>query len=116
MPLTFDPPATDAKDLAMKRQDTADAEGLVRCWLPEAPARQLVNLKKTPILIVVSEASYHAPYDHCTSKFLAQAGVKHSFVRLPEIGIKGNGHMVMIEKNNLDIAAMIAGWLNKNVR
>ena len=26
-----------------------------------------------PILIVTSEASYHAPYDHCTSKYLTQA-------------------------------------------
>lgn len=116
MPLTFDPPATEPKDLAMTRQDKADGADLVRCWLPEAPARQLVNLKTMPILIVVSEASYHAPYDHCTSKFLALSGVKHSFVRLPEIGIKGNGHMMMLEKNNLEIAAMLGGWVKKNVR
>ena len=69
----------------MTRQDKADGTDLVRCWLQDAPApRQLVNLKGIPILIVISEASYHAPYDHCTSKFLTQAGVKHSFVRLPE--------------------------------
>ncbi len=116
MPLTFDPPATEPKDLAMKREERADGEGLVRCWLPEAPARQLVNLKKIPILIVVSEASYHAPYDHCTAKFLAQAGVKNHFVRLQDIGIRGNGHMMMLEKNNLDIAAFLDGWLKKNVR
>jgi pimeloyl-ACP methyl ester carboxylesterase len=116
MPLTFDPPAAEPKDLAMKREERADSEGLVRCWLPEAPARQLVNLRGIPILIVVSEASYHAPYDHCTSKFLAQAGVKNQFVRLPEIGIKGNGHMMMLEKNNLEIAAFLDGWVKKNVR
>jgi pimeloyl-ACP methyl ester carboxylesterase len=116
MPLTFNPPATEPKDLAMAQQDKPDADGLVRCWLPEAPARQLVNLKGIPMLIVVSEASYHAPYDHCTSKFLAQAGVKHSFVRLPEVGIKGNGHMMMLEKNNLEIAAFLNGWVAKNVK
>ena len=42
------------------------------------------TFKGIPILIVVSEASYHAPYDHCTSEFLHQAGVQHEFVRLPD--------------------------------
>ena len=69
-----------------------------------------------PILIVVSEASYHAPYDHCTSEFLKQAGVENEFVRLQDIGIRGNGHMMMLEKNNLDIAAYLVGWTQKNIR
>ena len=116
MPLSFDPPAVDSKDLVMVRQDRADAPNLVRCWQQDAPARQLVNLKGIPILMVSSESSYHVPYDHCTSKFLAQAGVKHSYVRLPEIGIHGNGHMMMLEKNNLEIAAMLNGWMTTNVR
>ena len=46
MPMTFDPPASEAKDLVMVRQEKADSEGLVRCWQQDAPARQLVNLKK----------------------------------------------------------------------
>jgi len=44
---------------------------------------------------------------------LAQAGVKNDFVRLAERGIKGNGHMMMLEKNNLAIAAVIADWLKQ---
>ena len=116
MPLTFDPPASDSKDIVMVRQDKADADGLVRCWQQDAPARQLVNLKGIPILMVTSESSYHVPYDHCTSKFLAQAGVKHQFVRLPDVGIRGNGHMMMLEKNNLEVAAMLDGWVAKNVK
>jgi len=116
MPLTFNPPAAEPKDIVMARQDKADSDGLVRCWQQEAPARQLVNLNSIPILMVTSESSYHVPYDHCTSKFLAQAGVKHQFVRLPEVGIRGNGHMMMLEKNNLEVAAMLGGWIAKNVR
>ncbi len=116
LPLAYDPPAEEPKDLGMTRQAAADAPNLVSCWLQDTPARQLVNLKGIPILIVVSEASYHAPYDHCTSKYLAQAGVKHSFVRLPEVGIKGNGHMMMLEKNNLQIAALLRSWIEKNIR
>jgi pimeloyl-ACP methyl ester carboxylesterase len=114
-PLTFSPPVKDAKELAMTRQATADAPDLVRCWLP-GTARTLPRLAGIPTLIIVSEASYHAPYDHCTSKFLAQAGVKHDYVRLPDAGIRGNGHMMMLEKNNLDIAALLHGWAQKNIK
>ena len=84
--------------------------------MQNSPARQLINVRGIPILMVASEASYHAPYDHCTSKYLAQAGVKHTFVRLPEIGIHGNGHMMMLEKNNMQIAELLRGWVEKNVR
>jgi len=114
--LTYAPAAASAEDLNMTREAAPGGPGLVRCWLQGAPARQLPNLQGIPILIIVSEASYHAPYDHCTSRFLAQAGVKHDFVRLPDAGIRGNGHMMMLEKNNLEIAAYLDGWTQKNVR
>ena len=84
---------------------------MVRCWLPAKPAPQLTNLKGIPILIVVSEASYHAPYDHCTSQYLSNAGVANDFVRLTDLHIHGNGHMMMLEKNNLAIAAHLDKWL-----
>jgi len=35
---------------------------------------------------------------------------------LPEAGITGNGHMLMMESNNAEIAQRIAGWLRANVR
>ena len=115
-PLKYDPPAGDPKDLGMAQQTAPDGPNLVRCWLQPASARQLTNLQGVPILIVTSEASYHAPYDHCTAKYLAQAGVKNTFVRLPDIGIKGNGHMMMLEKNNIEIATFLHGWVEKNIR
>ena len=69
----------------MTQQAQSAGPDLVRCWLQGTPARELPNLQGIPILIVVSEASYHAPYDHCTSEYLTQAGVKNDFVRLPEL-------------------------------
>jgi hypothetical protein len=65
---------------------------------------------------VAAEASYHSVYDHCTVKYLNQAGMNVEFVGLGEKGIHGNGHMVMIEKNNLDIAKVIDDWVVKNVK
>jgi hypothetical protein len=49
-------------------------------------------------------------------KFLA--GVKASggnpeVVNLPEVGIKGNSHMLMMDQNNLDVADFIQAWLVK---
>jgi hypothetical protein len=73
-------------------------------------------LNGTPILIVAGEASYHATYDYCTSKFLTQAGVAHEFVPLATVGIRGNGHMMMLEANNLAIAGFIQKWLSRTLR
>ena len=115
-PIAYSPAASDPKDLAMTQQTAPAGPELVRCWLQGGSARQLPNLRGIPILSIVSEASYHAPYDHCTSLYLAQAGVKHDFVRLPEAGIRGNGHMMMLERNNLEIAALLAGWARKNIK
>jgi pimeloyl-ACP methyl ester carboxylesterase len=114
--LTYSPAAAKPEDLNMTREAAPERAGLVRCWAQGGSPRQLPNLQRIPILIIVSEASYHAPYDHCTSKYLAQAGVKHDFVRLPDVGISGNGHMMMLEKNNLEIAAFLDSWTRKNVK
>lgn len=110
-PLTFDPSPADASQMRYVRQQQPDASDLVCCWLQQEPARKLTKLAGIPILIVTAEASYHAPYDHCTSRFLAQAGVEHDYVRLADAGIRGNGHMMMLEKNNLEIAEYFRGWL-----
>lgn len=114
--LTFSPAAASAAEMRFVKQEKPDGDGLVCCWLQAGPARQLPNLKGIPILMVTAEASYHASYDHCTSLFLKQAGVEHTFVRLADAGIRGNGHMVMLEKNNLDIARYLDQWLVANVK
>jgi pimeloyl-ACP methyl ester carboxylesterase len=116
VPLTYSPPAASASDLAIVRQEKADAPDIARCWLQKTPARILPNLQKFPTLVITAEASYHAPYDHCTVQYLRQAGVKPDWIKLADIGIRGNGHMMMLEKNNAEIAAVMSRWLAKNVR
>ena len=115
-PLTYAPPVKEPSELKFVQQAKADGPGMVRGWLQAEPARRLVNLAGIPILIVTAEASYHAPYDHLTSQFLRQAGVEHDFVRLADVGIHGNAHMMMLEKNNLEIAAFLRQWVEKRVR
>jgi hypothetical protein len=72
-------------------------------------------LQKVPIVVLMGEASYHAPYDHCTVKLLEQGGVQTTFIKLADIGRRGNGHMLMLEKNNLEIAADMTRWLDKTL-
>lgn len=114
VPLTYAPPVASAAELRFVQQDKPDAEGLVRCYAQAEPARQLPNLKM-PILVVMGEASYHAPYDHCTVKYLNQAGAKATLMRLADLGIKGNSHVLMLEKNSAEIARAMAQWLGRAV-
>jgi hypothetical protein len=37
------------------------------------------------------------------------------FIKLADIGIRGNGHFLMLEKNNMEIAAVIADWMDKRI-
>ena len=115
VPLAYDPPLKPGERLSFVRQHKPDAPDLVRGWLQAEPARKLPKLAKVPILILVSEASYHAAYDHVTTAYLTQAGVPTDFVRLPDIGIRGNGHMMMLEKNSDEIAGVIERWLKKTL-
>ena len=116
IPLTYDPPVKEASEIALVRDDKADGPDLFVCWMQKAPARQLVNLKGIPSVVVAAEASYHQLYDHCTVKYLNQAGMKVEWMPLQSKGIHGNGHMVMIEKNNLEIAKVLDQWVVKNVK
>ena len=113
VPLTYAPAIANPSELTFVKEEKPDGPGLATCWKQAEPARQLPNLQKMPILVLTGEASYHAPYDHCTVKYLQQAGVKPTFIRLVDLGIKGNSHVMMMEKNNKEIAAVIAQWLGK---
>ena len=116
LPLAYDPPVASVDELAIELEGEPDHPDLVRCWRQKAPARGLVNLVRIPVILVTGEASYHATYDHCTVKYLRAAGVDVDFIRLEERGLRGNGHMLMLEKNNLDIAAVMEEWLRRALK
>jgi pimeloyl-ACP methyl ester carboxylesterase len=113
VPLTYDPPVRDPAELKIHQQEEADAPGLVRGYLQVEPARRLPNLQTVPILVVTAEASYHAPYDHCTVNYLRQAGVETQWMKLADHGIRGNSHVLMMEKNSEAIADLIIAWMDR---
>ena len=110
--LTLDPPMTDPASLAPVRQPPSSDPGQVACWQPSV-AYRLPRLAGIPIVVVTSEASYHAGYDRCTVRFLEAGGVHVDQAVLAENGIHGNAHMMMLEKNSDAIAALIADWTDK---
>ena len=111
-PLTYVPAPGQDDPLAFVRQTDPAPLGLQQGWLQAEPARQLANLAEVPVLVVTGEASYHAVYDHCTVAYLRQAGVSVDHLLLVEHGVRGNGHMMMLELNNADIAARVDAWLD----
>jgi pimeloyl-ACP methyl ester carboxylesterase len=114
LPLTYDPPL-EGGTLQFVRDELPAGAALVRGWKQAEPARALANLRHIPVLVLTGEASYHASYDHCTVEYLRQASVATAFIRLSERGIHGNGHMLMIELNNRESAAVVEQWLGETL-
>ena len=113
VPVTYDPPVNDpATDLQHVTVGTS-TPAYSSCQLqPSTPKpKQLVNLVKIPILSLVSEAGFHATVAHCQPLYLRQAGVPVSLVYLADVGFKGNGQFMQLEKNNRDIARFVKKWL-----
>lgn len=115
LPLQYDPPVSSPAEFELELLK-APSDGLVDGWVMKEPARKLPRLQGLPILLMVSEASYHAESDHLVSYLLHQCGVEHEFIRLEDVGIHGNSHMMMLEKNNLEIADWILLWLEAHIR
>lgn len=112
IPVTYDPPARTPADL--KRQmRPASAAGLKDCPVQAEPARQLINLKGIPIAVVCSQASWMAQFTHGTRDYLVQAGADAELLRLEDAGIRGNGHLMMVEKNSDEVAAYLESWIRK---
>nr|WP_246700428.1 alpha/beta hydrolase [Variibacter gotjawalensis] len=116
LPLAFEPAVKAPEDLQVVQEDKARSDGHIRCWLQAEPVRKLPNIAKVPTVVVTGEASFRATYDDCTTAFLTQAGVKTDRIALGEISIRGNGHMMMLEKNNRDIAQAMIKWIRQRIR
>jgi pimeloyl-ACP methyl ester carboxylesterase len=114
VPVTYDPPVTDPSEI--KTTYVANPEpGVAGYFLQAEPARKLPNLKNTKVVFVTADSSFASPGNPGGVAFLKQAGVQAEELRLGAIGIKGNGHMMMAEKNNRDVLQPLIDWMNKSV-
>jgi hypothetical protein len=89
--------------------------------------QQLATLAKIPILVMFGDHLSDVPgafsslwpmnFESC-NKFVSQvkaAGGDAEMMSLPKMGIKGNSHMLMQDKNNLQLADLILGWIDDHV-
>jgi pimeloyl-ACP methyl ester carboxylesterase len=86
-----------------------------------APTDDLAPYKDLPILVLwgdyVSEFPRWAPRLENCRNFVAaanRAGGKAEMLALPDVGIKGNSHMLMQDDNSLDIADMVLAWIDRS--
>lgn len=81
---------------------------------------QIQTLSRVPTLVIFGDnlsGSWLNSYANCQQYTAAikAAGGDITFIHLPDIGIHGNSHMMMLDKNNLEVADVILGWIAKHV-
>ncbi|GBF60461.1 secreted lipase [Trichophyton mentagrophytes] len=112
-PLTYSPAVVDPETEIVKQ--TIDDRPGSRCIIQadSPPPRQLTNLRGIRTLVVTAEASFHRPTDWCVVRYMEQAGISVDHVQLGDIGIRGNGHMLFLERNSDEIAAVLRRWMEE---
>jgi len=102
---------------ALARPDKVRALVVVEGTL-RGDAATAAALKKVPILVLYGDSVDQSPNfseqreTNTRMAALAKAaGGSIEIVNLPDLGIKGNTHMMMMDKNNAEVADVIQKWL-----
>jgi pimeloyl-ACP methyl ester carboxylesterase len=79
---------------------------------------KVATIKNTPVLFVIGDNAKNHPRwskiragDVEYANVLKDAGGSVDFIDLPDAGIKGNSHMMMMDRNSDQIAELINKWL-----
>jgi pimeloyl-ACP methyl ester carboxylesterase len=102
---------------ALKRPDKVKAlvivEGTIR-----GDATTAATLKNVPIMVLYGDNVDKSPMfsaqlanNRKMAELAKTAGGSIEIVGLPELGIKGNSHFAMMEKNNAEVAEVVHKWL-----
>ena len=108
--------------------DASGIKGIISIEMPCAAmtAPQISVLAKIPTLIMFGDhpadvqggiANWPQSFDSC-QKFVQQvkeAGGDVEMMSLPKLGIKGNSHMLMQDRNNLQLADLLLDWIDAHV-
>jgi pimeloyl-ACP methyl ester carboxylesterase len=83
--------------------------------------RSMSQLKTVPHLFVFGDHLQDSPswqnFIKASQRYhaaLIGAGVKSDWIDLPILGIKGNSHMMMMDRNSDQIAELVAKWLEQS--
>jgi hypothetical protein len=67
------------------------------------------------MLLMTSESSIFTKIDPHTHEYLKACGCQIDYLTLPQAGIRGNGHGMMLEKNNREALQPILDWLGEKL-
>jgi hypothetical protein len=109
--------------------DPSGVRGIISIEQPcrgDYKPEQLATLARIPILVMFGDhldggqggpVSWQASYQGCQTfvKQVNDAGGRATMMYLPEMGIKGNSHMLMQDRNNLALADLILNWIDTKV-
>jgi pimeloyl-ACP methyl ester carboxylesterase len=95
-PITYDPPVSDPAEL-------------------EGKPRRLPNVARVPIAVVSAPASPFVHIHDAMVDFLRAAGCDVDSLKLAEQGVEGNGHAMMLERNNVEALEPIIGWVERKI-
>ena len=88
----------------------------------------IATLAKIPILILFGDhidapqkvglVQWTDAFSDCEAfvRRVKSAGGNATFVHLPDKGIRGNSHMMMQDRNNLQVADLIIGWIRRTTK
>ena len=109
--------------------DPTGVRGIISIEMPcvtNFSTAQLATLAKIPTLVMFGDhlgdvqggpANWNSSYQGCQTfvKQVKDAGGDAEMMSLPAMGIKGNSHMLMQDRNNLQLADLILGWIDGHV-
>jgi pimeloyl-ACP methyl ester carboxylesterase len=108
--------------------DPKGIRGLVSIEMPcpELSAEQIAALARIPTLVMFGDhlgdvkggpANWAESLATCERyvERVKAAGGNAEMMHLPKLGIRGNSHMLMQDRNNLQLADLILAWIDKNV-
>ncbi len=119
--------------LAAALLNPSAARGLVLVEPGSCPGsytdEQIKTLATVPILVVFGDhrdtptgisalPTWQGRFEACQAMIgrIKAAGGQAEMLAPPERGIRGNSHMIMQDKNNLQIADLILQWISAHVR
>ena len=116
VPLNYDPPLARRRETLVRAAGKGGRPGPGALLAAEGAGAQAQEPRQHPgrrgrVGGVLPRAlrSLHRAY-------LQQAGVTRTdLIRLADVGIRGNGHMMMLEKNSDDIARVMEQWVARQI-
>jgi len=117
-------------DAALANPNAVKAAVLVEpggCRSTRWTDEEIATLATKPILVVFGDnldaqtgtiVSWRAQYNDCQA-FIARvnaAGGAAEMLHPPDLGIRGNSHMIMQDRNSHEIADLILQWIGRNIQ